>query len=200
MLEAWAGKPAAWTWEQAGGAGLAVETATRALDLLGVDEGTTLLIDGAAGGVGTAATQLALARGARVIATASQPNHELLRSFGATPTSYGEGLADRVADLAPGGIDAALDVVGKGSVPVLVTLVDDPAQVVSLADFGAAQHGAGVATAGSVAAHGLAEAARLAEENRFTVPIDSTFTLDEAAGAHRRSESGHARGKIIVRI
>lgn len=114
--------------------------------------------------------------------------------------SYGEGLADRVADLAPGGIDAALDVVGKGSVPVLVSLVDDPAQVVSLADFGAAQHGARVATAGSVATHGLAEAARLADENRFTVPIDSTFTLDQTADAHRRSESGHARGKIIVRI
>ncbi|GGL15262.1 NADP-dependent oxidoreductase [Nocardia jinanensis] len=200
VLSAWASKPAGWSWEQAAGAGVVVETATRSLDLLGVAEDMTVLIDGAAGGVGTAAIQLALARGARVIGTAGSANHELLRSPGAMPTTYGAGLAERVAALAPEGVDAALDTVGAGSVPELITLVPAPAQVVSIADPSATEHGAHMTSGETVAAHGLAEAARLAAAGRFTIPIDSVFDLQEAADAHHRSQTGHAHGKVVIRI
>ena len=80
----------------------AIETATRALDQLGAGSGSTLLINGASGSVGSAAVQLAVARGARVIGTASPANHDYLRSLGAEPVAYGEGLAGRVRALAPG--------------------------------------------------------------------------------------------------
>ena len=92
---------------------VAVETAVRTLDLLGVGSGTTVLINGAAGGVGSAAVQIARTRGARVIGTASANNHDYLRSLGAEPTTYGEGLEQRVRELAPDGVDAALDAAGS---------------------------------------------------------------------------------------
>src|SRR5215472_13665095 len=89
----------------------------RTLDALGVGAGSTLLVNGAAGGVGSAAVQLAVARGARVIGTASQANHDYLRSLGAEPVAYGEGLVERARALAPDGVDAALDVAGSGCFP-----------------------------------------------------------------------------------
>jgi NADPH:quinone reductase-like Zn-dependent oxidoreductase len=92
----------------------AVETATRALGQLGVERGSTLLINGASGSVGSAAVQLAVVRGARVIGTGSPANHEYLRTLGAEPVGYGEGLVGRVRALAPDGVDAALDVAGSG--------------------------------------------------------------------------------------
>jgi NADPH:quinone reductase-like Zn-dependent oxidoreductase len=95
----------------------AIETATRALDQLGVTSASTLLINGASGSVGSAAVQLAVGRGARVIGTASPPNHDYLRSLGAEPVSYGEGLVERVRAVAPDGVDTALDVAGSGSSP-----------------------------------------------------------------------------------
>ncbi len=97
----------------------AIETATRALDQLGAGSGSTLLINGASGSVGSAAVQLAVARGARVIGTASPANHDYLRSLGAEPVAYGEGLTGRVRALAPGGVDVALDAAGSGVLPEL---------------------------------------------------------------------------------
>jgi NADPH:quinone reductase-like Zn-dependent oxidoreductase len=91
VLAAWAPKPAAWSWEEAGGAAGGVETATRVLDRLAVCAGHTVLVHGAAGGAGTIAVQMAVARGATVIGTASEHNHDFLRSLGAEPTTYGRG-------------------------------------------------------------------------------------------------------------
>src|SRR5580698_7551918 len=120
----------------------AVETATRALDQLGVGSGSTLLVNGASGSVGGAAVQLAVARGARVIGTASPANHEYLRSLGAEPVAYGEGMADRVRALAPAGVDLALDVAGSGVLPELIELAGGPEHVVTIADVaGAQKHG-----------------------------------------------------------
>ena len=104
----------------------AIETAWRALDQLGVASGSTLLVNGASGSVGSAAVQLAVARGARVIGTASPANHEYLRSLGAQPVAYGQGLAGRVRALAPGGVDLALDVAGSGVLPELIELAGGP--------------------------------------------------------------------------
>src|SRR5919197_857457 len=119
----------------AAGLPVALETATRSLDALSVGPGLTLLINGAAGGIGSTAVQLAVARGARVIGTASTANHDYLRLLGAEPVTYGEGMAERVRTLAPDGVDAALDVAGSGVLPELIDLAGGPQNVVTLADI-----------------------------------------------------------------
>jgi NADPH:quinone reductase-like Zn-dependent oxidoreductase len=106
ILGHWAPKPAEWSWAEAGGAASSVETATRVLDRLAPG---VLLINGAAGAVGTVAVQLAVARGAAVIGTAGENNHDFLRSLGAVPVTYGPGLAERVAGYP---VDSVLDCAG----------------------------------------------------------------------------------------
>lgn len=204
VLAAWAPKPSTWSWEEAGGAAANVETATRVLDRLGVASGHTVLIQGAAGGVGTTAVQLAVARGATVIGTASERNHRFLRLLGATPTTYGQRLADRVRALAPAGVDAVFDCAG-GALPDLLAIAGDAKRVVTIADFDAANYGvhlsttAGGADADPPALHGLRTAAALGEGDRLRIPLAAAFPLAEAAAAHELSESRHARGKIVLR-
>lgn len=181
---------------------VAVETAVRGLDLLGVDDGTTVLIDGAAGGVGSAAVQFAVARGARVIATASERNHDYLRSLGAEPTTYGPGLVERVHALAPDGVDAAFDVAGSGSLPDLVELAGDPGRVITIADYPGSQ-ATGVAMTGGPgtqrAVHALRDVGELIAAGKFSLPV-RTFPLDQIGEAHRISEDGHVRGKLVVLV
>lgn len=194
-----AAKPADWTWEQAAGAGIAVETATRVLDELGVNEGTTLLINGAAGGVGSAAAQIARARGARVIGTASEGNHDFLRGLGVEPVTYGEGLPERVAAIAPEGVDLVFDTVGKGSLQELVSVVGTPDKVITVAHPEAAELGVAYSGGGEASgAYGLGVVADLAKDGAYTVPVHETFSFDEAPEAHRVSEVGHLRGKLIL--
>jgi NADPH:quinone reductase-like Zn-dependent oxidoreductase len=182
---------------------VAVETAVRTLDLLGVGSGDTVLINGAAGGVGSAAVQIARDRGARVIGTASEGNHEYLRSLGAEPTTYGDGLAQRVRELAPDGVDAALDAAGAGALPALVELAGGPERVVTVADYQGAQE-TGATFSGGMgtgrAVHALAEIGELIESGRFSLPVAQTFSLDQIAEAHRRSETGHVRGKLVLLV
>lgn len=178
----------------------ATETATRALEALDVGSGSTLLINGASGSVGSAAVQLALVRRARVIGTASPANHEYLRSLGAEPVSYGEGLVERVRGLAPDGVHAALDVAGSGVLPELVELADGPERVVTIADFGGAQEHGVTFSSGDAgrAVHALGEIGELIESGRFSLPVAQTFSLIEIAEAHRVSEDGHVRGKVVL--
>ncbi|MFG1926900.1 NADP-dependent oxidoreductase [Cryptosporangium sp. NPDC048952] len=194
VLVAWAPKPTAWTWEEAGGAAGAVETATRVLDRLDVREGQTVLINGAAGGVGTVAVQMAVARGARVLGTASEHNHDFLRSLGAQPTTYGAGLAERV----PGAVDAAFDC-ASGALPDLIALTGTPDRVVTISDFTAASHGVHLSSGATdaLAVHALALAVDLAAQDRLTIPVAAVFPLTEAPKAHELSETRHARGKIV---
>ncbi|MFD5625871.1 NADP-dependent oxidoreductase [Streptomyces sp. NPDC127072] len=181
----------------------AIETATRALDQLGVGNGSTLLVNGASGSVGSAAVQLALVRGARVIGTAGRANHEYLRSLGAEPVTYGAGLVERVHALAPEGVDVALDVAGSGVLPELIELAGDAEQVVTVADFGGAKkHGVTFSsgdTAGR-AVHALDEIGALIESGRFALRVARTFPLREVAEAHRVSEQGHTRGKLVLLV
>lgn len=201
VLRLWTAKPGAMPFTEAAGLPTVVETAGRALGLLGLDKGQTLLINGAAGGVGIAATQLALARGAVVIGTASERNHDFLRRLGAIPVTYGAGLAERVRAVAPGGVDLALDAAGRGAVADLVTLTPAPSDVVSIADFDAPRLGARVTSGAEGRAwQTLEEAAALYAEGRFTMPVERTFPLEEAAAAHELSESGHVRGKIVLTV
>jgi NADPH:quinone reductase-like Zn-dependent oxidoreductase len=200
VLLTWADKPAGMSFEEAAGLPTVVETAGRALELLGLEMYQTLLVNGATGGVGIAAVQLAVALGAEVIGTASERNHEFVRGLGAIPVTYGPGLPGRVREVAPKGVDRALDTAGRGAVADLVTLTPTPADVVSVADFEAAKVGAR-STDGSQgrAWHTLALAAALYPD-RFTMPVERTFGLTDAAAAHDLSESGHARGKIVLTL
>jgi NADPH:quinone reductase-like Zn-dependent oxidoreductase len=200
VLDDFARKPADLAWEEAAGLPVAVETSVRVFTVLGgVGDGDTIVINGAAGGVGTAAVQLARARGARVIGTASEGNHEFLRSLGAEPTTYGEGLVERVRALAPDGVDYAFDTAGRGAIPDLIELTGDPAHVATIADFGAGSLGVKV-TGGSDfrASEALGEAAELIEAGKLHLPVAQTFTFAEAPEAHRVSEAGHVRGKLVL--
>ncbi|WP_020174376.1 NADP-dependent oxidoreductase [Methyloferula stellata] len=187
----------------AAGLPVALETATRSLDQLGVGRGIRLLINGAAGGIGSAAVQLAIARGARVIGTAGPANHDYLRLLGAEPVTYGEGMADRVRALAPDGVDAALDVAGSGVLPELIDLAGGPQNVVTLADIdGAKQHEVRFSSGflHGHAFHALTEIAALIEAGRFWLPVERTYPLDKISDAHRVSENGHVRGRLVLVI
>lgn len=206
VFVAWARKPVAWTWEEAAGATSAVETSFRVLNRLAPRAGQTVLVQGAAGGTGSVAVQLAAARGAHVIGTASEHNHDFLRSLGARPTTYGPGLVERVRALAPSGVDAVFDCAG-GALPDLIAITGDPARVVTVADLAAATHGVHLShttpdtPAGPPdppAMHGLTIATALANQGRLRIPVERAFPLAEVAAAHELSALGHARGKIVL--
>jgi len=180
---------------------VALETATRALDQLGVASGSALFINGASGGIGSTAVQLAVARGARVIGAASAGNQNYLTLLGAEPVVYGEGMVDRVRALAPDGVDVALDVAGNGVLPELIDLAGGAANVVTLADFvGSKEHGVRFSNGFSDghAFHSLDEIGELIEAGRFWLPVDKTFPLAAIAEAHRVSEHGHVRGRLVL--
>lgn len=200
VLDLVAVKPASLSFEEAAAMGLAVEAGARCLDILGLPTGATLLVDGAAGGAGSAMTQLAVARGLTVVGTAGPANQDYVRSLGALPTTYGEGLAQRVKQLVPT-VDGAVDVVGLGSVPELVAITGDPTRVVTLADFTAYAHGVHVAD-GSFprAGYALGEAADLHGQGRFSMPIAASFPMADGAAAQQLSETGHVRGKIVITV
>lgn len=198
VLTAWARKPDDLSFAEAAGFPVAVETAQRILDLVGVTAGETVLISGAAGGVGSAAVQFARLRGARVVGTAGPANQRHLEALGAIPTTYGPGWVDRVRALTPDGVAAALDIAGAGVIADLVELTGDPARVVSIADFSAGDHGAQLSTSAADVTARLAAAARLADDGTLRIPVAQTFALDEAAAAHERSQSGHVAGRTVI--
>ncbi|MET0965625.1 MAG: NADP-dependent oxidoreductase [Nakamurella sp.] len=198
VLESWAKKPASVDWAVAAAAGVSAETAIRALDLLAVQVGSTVLIDGGAGGVGAVAVQIALARGASVIASASPGNQDYLREIGATPVLYGAGLGDRVRTLDPDGVDAVFDVAGKTPIADLVALVPSPTQVLTISRFDLGDSGVQLTTGRSPnASRALAETAQLLEQNKLVIKIQ-TFPLARAGEAHEISERGHLRGKLVL--
>jgi NADPH:quinone reductase-like Zn-dependent oxidoreductase len=182
---------------------VAVETAVRTLDLLGVGPGQTLVINGASGSVGITAVQFARERGARVIGTAGPANQDYVRSFGGEPTTYGDGLVERVRALAPDGVDRALDAAGGGALPALVELTGSPDRVVTIADYAGAQ-ATGVRFSGGMgeerAWSALRDAAALVEAGRLTVPVAQTFPLADVAEAQRVSETGHPQGKLVLTV
>jgi len=199
VLDAWAAKAPSVDWAVAAAAGVAGETSERGVRLLDVHAGDTLFVDGGAGGVGAVAVQMALALGAKVIASASEANHDYLRELGAIPVGYGQGLADRVRAAAGGPVDAVFDVAGKTPVEELISLVPEPSQVVSIANYAAGQAGARV-TGGGADSHpmeALAEVGELLAQNKLVIKVQ-TFPFDRAAEAYRISQSGHVRGKLVL--
>lgn len=200
VLDVFAAKPESLDWATAAALGVAGETAARVFTMLGLASGQTVLVDGGAGGVGAVAVQIAVARGAKVVATASERNQEFLTGLGATAVVYGDGMTDRVRAAAPEGLDAVFDVAGATPLAELVALVDDPAQVVSIANFDTGETGARATGGGEgdpVAA--LKEVAELATSGKLAVQV-RTFGLADIAQAHELSQQGHVRGKLVLVI
>ncbi|MEV7986854.1 NADP-dependent oxidoreductase [Micromonospora sp. NPDC085948] len=191
-------KPAGMSWPQAGTLSASAQTAHTALEELKVDAGDTLLIHGAAGGVGTVAVQLALAAGATVIGTASPANQDYLASLGATPTTYGDGLTHRVRALATGGVDVALDAAGGAALDASLELVADRNRIGTLVDFARAGNLGVRALRSQRSAQRLQAITDLYRTGRLTLTVSETFPLDRIADAHRRIDTGHARGKTAV--
>jgi NADPH:quinone reductase-like Zn-dependent oxidoreductase len=199
VLDSWAAKPPSVDWAVAAAAGVAGETGERGLRLLGVKAGDTVFVDGGAGGVGAAAVQMAVARGATVIASAGEGNQDYLREIRATPVLYGPGVADRVRDAAGGQVDAVFDVAGKTPVEDLVSLVSEPSHVVSIANFTAGEAGVRVTGGGadSRPMEALSEVADLLAENKLVIKVQ-TFPFERAAEAYGISLGGHVRGKLVL--
>lgn len=182
---------------------MATETAYRSLDSLGITAGHTLLVHGAGTTVGFAAVQIALMRGARVVATAGDTYAERLRALGATVTSYGDGMVERVVDVAEGPVDLVLDTAPpSGVLPDLIRIVGgDPRRVFTISDFAAAAElgvRSSVGEDNTLRYDVLGEFARRAADGQFTVPIARTFALEDWRTALDISQRGHARGKLVL--
>ncbi|MCA5893737.1 NADP-dependent oxidoreductase [Isoptericola sp. NEAU-Y5] len=193
-------KPATLSFEEAAGVPLAGLTAYQTIRRAGVHEGQTVLVHAAAGGVGAFAVQIARALGARVIGTASEKNHEFLRGLGAEPVTYGDGLADRVRALAPDGVDVALDYVGGDAVAVSAAVLADGGTIASVVDAAARDDHGGQYVWVRPSVPDLEALAALIDAGKVTVEVAEVFDLADAAEAHRANESGHTRGKIVVRV
>jgi NADPH:quinone reductase-like Zn-dependent oxidoreductase len=167
-----------------------------------VKPGETILIHGAAGAVGSVAVQLAVAAGLTVIGTASPANHDYLRSIGAIPVAYGDGLLERVREAAPQGVDAVVDTAGMGGLEESIELRGGTDRIVTIADFGAAALGIQVSGGGTGTPEDVRAALdaqlQAAADGKLTIRIADTFGLPDANKAQALSESGHARGKIVV--
>jgi enoyl reductase len=191
-------RPAGMPREVAGALSAAGQTAYNALRELRVAAGETLLIHGASGGVGTVAVQLARSAGAIVIGTASPVNHDYLRSLGAIPIAYGDGLIARVRAPAPNRIDAALDLAGGEATSASIALVTDKDRIGTTVDAEAAQKYGIRRLRGVRSAQTLATLADLHTKDELQILISATYPLDEAAAAHQDLETGHVRGKIVL--
>ncbi|MBB3308755.1 NADPH:quinone reductase-like Zn-dependent oxidoreductase [Rhizobium sp. BK196] len=199
VLTHWVHKPDDLPFKIAGALPVISETAWRSLDELCVKSGQTLLVNGAAGGIGSAVIQLARIRGITVIGTASLQKHNYLRELGAIPTTYGPALAERVRQLAPDGIDAAIDVAGSGIIPELIALTGNPAQVLSVADFSAEEYGAKFSRGPPKEPERvLADVARLYSKGFFRLHIEQSFPLEKTAEAQIVSAAGHVTGKLVI--
>jgi NADPH:quinone reductase-like Zn-dependent oxidoreductase len=205
IMNNWARIPAGLDPVHAAALPMAVETAYRSLEGLGVKAGHTVLVNGAGTTVGFAAVQIALIRGARVYATAGDTYAERLRAFGATVTSYGDGMAERIIEAADGPVDLVLNTAPvSGALPDLVRIAaGDPRRVLTISDFAAAAE-LGIRSSfdadqpQSLRYDVLGEYARRAADGQFSIPVARTFPLEDWRTALEISQSGHARGKLVL--
>ncbi|WP_034266314.1 NADP-dependent oxidoreductase [Actinospica robiniae] len=198
-------RPQAGSWAQAGGLPLAGLTALQSLAAVGVGAekgprvgvGEIVLIHAVAGGVGSTAAQIAGAKGARVIGTASPRNHEFVTDLGAEPVEYGPGLEARVRELAPDGVDAVVDYIGGDTIERSVPLVKDPSRMVSVVNPKVTEFG-GKFVFVEPDAKGLKELARLVDEKELEVHVQQELPLEKAAEAFQLSKQRHTRGKLVL--
>ena len=195
-------KPANASFEQAAAIPLAGLTAFQALvHHLDVGADDIVLVHGASGGVGSFAVQIARSLGARVLGTASERNHDYLRGLGAEPVTYGDGLADRVRELAPDGVTAVLDLSGSDLDTTPHVLADgNDGRVASIVDGATAKQQGGHYVFVRPDADDLDELASLFDDGTLTVEIAATFPLDESQKAWELNQDGHTRGKIVITV
>jgi NADPH:quinone reductase-like Zn-dependent oxidoreductase len=178
---------------------IAGRTADAVISAIGVQAGDTVLVGGAAGGVGVFVVQLARLAGARVIGTASKETFDFLRDLGAEPVAYGDGLADRVRELAPHGLTAAADMTGTEAAQAAVELGVSPDRIATIA---ASSPPDGVrAVGGRDATPGALERITAAiAAGDFVVPIAGLFPIEEIRAAVELQRSGHVHGKVVITL
>lgn len=200
ILTHWTAVPAGLDPLQAAALPMVAETAYRYIDELGVKAGQTVLVHGAGTMVGYAAVQLALLRGARVIATAGPTYAEDLRVLGARVTDYGDGMAERVAALARGPVDLAFDAAPVSeALPALIQVTGAPDRVMSVNFVAARELGLRMGQT-ALRYDQLPEFARLAAQGRLRIPIARTYPLEGWRDALQRSQSRRAHGKLLLAI
>jgi len=192
-------KPSNVSWQAAGALSASGQTAHTAVEDLAITSGDVVLVCGAAGGVGTIFTQLAVAAGATVIGTASQVNHDYLRSLGAIPVSYGDGQTDRVRAVRPH-IDVVFDAAGHENLRTAIELVPDRDRIATIVDMALATELGCRIVRSRRNAERLADLMALVEREELQVHIRRSYPLGEVADAHRDVESGHGRGKVVLDV
>ncbi|GEK79308.1 NADP-dependent oxidoreductase [Agrococcus baldri] len=177
---------------------IAARTADAAVGAVAPRPGETVLIGGAAGGVGVLATQLAVASGARVVATASASNHEFLRELGAEPVAYGDGLVERLRAIAPEGVDAAIDLHGTSTIDAALELGVDPGRISAIAAGPDVPAGV-ISTGGGGASEGaLGRIAAALADGSMVLPIERSFPIERVREAVELQRGGHVRGKLVI--
>ncbi|GLI25852.1 oxidoreductase [Agromyces rhizosphaerae] len=192
-------KPEALTWEQAGSLQIAARTAAASVRQVAPQPGETVLVSAAAGGVGVLVAQLVARHGATAIGTASDDNHEFLRSIGVVPVAYGDGMVERIRAIAPAGVDAVLDNHGRSTMEAGLELGVDPARINTIADRPfAAEIGATTAGGASALDDDLADVAALVADGSLVFPVDSVYPIERVVEAYRHLRAGHLRGKVVL--
>lgn len=193
-------RPRGVPWEQSGALFVAGTTAYAAIKAVSLNPGDTVVVSGAAGGVGSITVQLARNARARVIGLASEANHKWLVSRGIIPLTYGEGLVDRIRLASGGRVDAFIDTYGHGYVDLAIGMGIRPDRIDTIIDFDAASK-YGVKTDGSrqsATVEVLAKLAGMIAAGQLEIPIASMYPLTDVRDAYRELEKHHTRGKIIL--
>jgi NADPH:quinone reductase-like Zn-dependent oxidoreductase len=194
-------KPPGVPWEAAGALFVAGTTAYAAVRAVGAGSGDTVVVSGAAGGVGSLTVQLARLAGAAVIGLAGESNHQWLLEHGAIPVAYGDGVAGRIREVTDDHVDALIDTFGGGYVALAIDeLGVAPERVDTIIDWAAAeQYGAKTeGTAAAADAEVLAQLIELVDSGQLEVPIARVYPLEEVRDAYRELERRHTRGKIVL--
>jgi NADPH:quinone reductase-like Zn-dependent oxidoreductase len=193
-------RPSNVSWEQAGSLFVVGTTAYAAVRAVSIGTGDTVVVSGAAGGVGSVVVQLARNAGATVIGLAGLANHEWLAGLGVIPVAHGEGAADRIRAAAGGQVDAFIDTFGSGYVQLALELGVAPERIDTIIDFAAAAK-YGVKAEGNAdgaSADVLAELAGWIASGVLEIPIAKVYPLADVRDAYRELEQRHTRGKIVL--
>jgi NADPH:quinone reductase-like Zn-dependent oxidoreductase len=191
-------KPAELSFEQAAGLPVVGRTAWATVEAFSLTDADTVFVSAAAGGVGVLAVQLAKRKGAMVVGTASESNHDFVRSLGAIPVAYGDGLVERLREAAPQGYTAALDNHGTDSIDVALELGIPIERINTIAAYGPGDRGAGHVGGAQADNDDLLKVAELVARGDLVFPISGVYPLERAAEAYEELERGHVRGKLIV--
>ena len=193
-------RPARVPWEQAGALYVTGATAWACIRAVAVEAGDTVVVSGAAGGVGSIVVQLARLRDATVIGLASADHHDWLSRLGVAPVAYGDGVAERIRDAAGGPVDAFIDLFGGGYADLAIDLGVAPERINTIIDHEAVAR-LGIKMEGNAAgarADVLAELAGLIADGQLDIPIAAVYPLARVRDAYRELERRHTLGKIVL--